>query len=148
MKASASIYHVFLVEFIFNAALWIHVLLLLPESKITKYCFYYLYHRWNQMSKKTGTYLQLKVFSLWLLLLTWQFNFVQSFGVLCEAQYFQNVMRVGFRLRSTLVISQSWQYLYLMQCLFKYISGFGCFLCWFQPSQVALTCFMPTGVFC
>ncbi|KAK4259954.1 hypothetical protein QN277_006228 [Acacia crassicarpa] len=25
------------------------------------------------------------------------------FGVLCEAQYFQNVMRVGFRLRSTLV---------------------------------------------
>ncbi|XP_061357298.1 ABC transporter C family member 12-like [Gastrolobium bilobum] len=26
-----------------------------------------------------------------------------SFGVLCEAQYFQNVMRVGFRLRSTLV---------------------------------------------
>ncbi|KAK3022451.1 hypothetical protein RJ639_047588, partial [Escallonia herrerae] len=27
----------------------------------------------------------------------------QSLGVLCEAQYFQNVMRVGFRLRSTLV---------------------------------------------
>ncbi|PNX84778.1 ABC transporter C family member 12-like protein, partial [Trifolium pratense] len=26
-----------------------------------------------------------------------------SVGVLCEAQYFQNVMRVGFRLRSTLV---------------------------------------------
>ncbi|XP_071921349.1 ABC transporter C family member 12-like isoform X1 [Coffea arabica] len=26
-----------------------------------------------------------------------------SFGVLCEAQYYQNVMRVGFRLRSTLV---------------------------------------------
>ncbi|KAG9158028.1 hypothetical protein Leryth_000183, partial [Lithospermum erythrorhizon] len=26
-----------------------------------------------------------------------------SIGVLCEAQYFQNVMRVGFRLRSTLV---------------------------------------------
>ncbi|KAL3352187.1 hypothetical protein AABB24_020318 [Solanum stoloniferum] len=26
-----------------------------------------------------------------------------SFGVLCEAQYFQNVMRVGFRMRSTLV---------------------------------------------
>ncbi|XP_057971356.1 ABC transporter C family member 2 [Malania oleifera] len=26
-----------------------------------------------------------------------------AFGVLCEAQYFQNVMRVGFRLRSTLV---------------------------------------------
>ncbi|XP_059668420.1 ABC transporter C family member 12-like [Cornus florida] len=26
-----------------------------------------------------------------------------SFGVLCEAQYFQNVTRVGFRLRSTLV---------------------------------------------
>ncbi|KAF5736367.1 putative mgatp-energized glutathione s-conjugate pump [Tripterygium wilfordii] len=26
-----------------------------------------------------------------------------SFGVLCESQYFQNVMRVGFRLRSTLV---------------------------------------------
>ncbi|KAL8033751.1 hypothetical protein ABFX02_13G178300 [Erythranthe guttata] len=26
-----------------------------------------------------------------------------SLGVLCEAQYFQNVMRVGFRLRSTLV---------------------------------------------
>ncbi|KAK9267442.1 hypothetical protein L1049_009868 [Liquidambar formosana] len=26
-----------------------------------------------------------------------------SFGVLCEAQYFQNAMRVGFRLRSTLV---------------------------------------------
>ncbi|KAJ6728190.1 ABC TRANSPORTER C FAMILY MEMBER 1 [Salix koriyanagi] len=25
------------------------------------------------------------------------------FGVLCEAQYFQNVMRVGFRLRATLV---------------------------------------------
>ncbi|EXC25626.1 ABC transporter C family member 1 [Morus notabilis] len=25
------------------------------------------------------------------------------FGVLCEAQYFQNVMRVGFRLRSTLI---------------------------------------------
>ncbi|MCH83150.1 ABC transporter C family member 2-like, partial [Trifolium medium] len=25
------------------------------------------------------------------------------FGVLCEAQYFQNVMRVGYRLRSTLV---------------------------------------------
>ncbi|XP_059280884.1 ABC transporter C family member 12-like isoform X2 [Lycium ferocissimum] len=28
-----------------------------------------------------------------------------SFGVLCEAQYFQNVMRVGFRMRSTLVAS-------------------------------------------
>ncbi|XP_073003248.1 ABC transporter C family member 2-like [Typha latifolia] len=28
-----------------------------------------------------------------------------TFGVLCEAQYFQNVMRVGFRLRSTLVAS-------------------------------------------
>ncbi|XP_011012564.1 PREDICTED: ABC transporter C family member 2-like isoform X4 [Populus euphratica] len=28
---------------------------------------------------------------------------VQVFGVLCEAQYFQNVMRVGFRLRATLV---------------------------------------------
>ncbi|KAK2998796.1 hypothetical protein RJ639_023994, partial [Escallonia herrerae] len=27
----------------------------------------------------------------------------QSLGVLCEAHYFQNVMRVGFRLRSTLV---------------------------------------------
>ncbi|KAA8514857.1 hypothetical protein F0562_018036 [Nyssa sinensis] len=25
------------------------------------------------------------------------------FGVLCEAQYFQNVMRVGYRLRSTLI---------------------------------------------
>lgn len=30
-------------------------------------------------------------------------NCFQSCGVLCEAQYFQNVMRVGFRLRSTLV---------------------------------------------
>ncbi|KAI3455946.1 hypothetical protein Pfo_012609 [Paulownia fortunei] len=29
--------------------------------------------------------------------------FSVSLGVLCEAQYFQNVMRVGFRLRSTLV---------------------------------------------
>ncbi|PHU29058.1 ABC transporter C family member 2 [Capsicum chinense] len=29
------------------------------------------------------------------------------FGVLCEAQYFQNVMRVGYRLRSTLQICQS-----------------------------------------
>lgn len=29
----------------------------------------------------------------------------QSFMVLCESQYFQNVMRVGFRLRSTLVKS-------------------------------------------
>ncbi|KAJ6333090.1 hypothetical protein OIU77_009035 [Salix suchowensis] len=28
---------------------------------------------------------------------------MQVFGVLCEAQYFQNVMRVGFRLRATLV---------------------------------------------
>ncbi|XP_047949576.1 ABC transporter C family member 2-like [Salvia hispanica] len=28
---------------------------------------------------------------------------LQVLGVLCEAQYFQNVMRVGFRLRSTLV---------------------------------------------
>ncbi|KAL5715506.1 Canalicular multispecific organic anion transporter 1 [Ranunculus cassubicifolius] len=28
-----------------------------------------------------------------------------SLGVLCEAQYFQNVMRVGFRLRATLVAS-------------------------------------------
>eukprot|EP00258_Populus_trichocarpa_P051202 XP_024467221.1 ABC transporter C family member 2 isoform X2 [Populus trichocarpa] len=28
---------------------------------------------------------------------------VQVFGVLCEAQYFQNVMRVGYRLRATLV---------------------------------------------
>ncbi|KAG8365653.1 hypothetical protein BUALT_Bualt18G0128400 [Buddleja alternifolia] len=28
---------------------------------------------------------------------------LQVFGVLCEAQYFQNVMRVGYRLRSTLV---------------------------------------------
>ncbi|XP_019190633.1 PREDICTED: ABC transporter C family member 2-like isoform X2 [Ipomoea nil] len=28
---------------------------------------------------------------------------LKVFGVLCEAQYFQNVMRVGFRLRSTLV---------------------------------------------
>ncbi|PPD68207.1 hypothetical protein GOBAR_DD34916 [Gossypium barbadense] len=30
-----------------------------------------------------------------------------ALGVLCEAQYFQNVMRVGFRLRSTLQICQS-----------------------------------------
>lgn len=29
--------------------------------------------------------------------------YFQVFGVLCEAQYFQNVMRVGYRLRSTLV---------------------------------------------
>ncbi|KAK4349562.1 hypothetical protein RND71_032317 [Anisodus tanguticus] len=29
---------------------------------------------------------------------------LQVFGVLCEAQYFQNVMRVGFRLRSTLLV--------------------------------------------
>ncbi|EPS64316.1 hypothetical protein M569_10466 [Genlisea aurea] len=29
--------------------------------------------------------------------------FTVSIGVLCESQYFQNVMRVGFRLRSTLV---------------------------------------------
>jgi hypothetical protein len=29
--------------------------------------------------------------------------------VLCEAQYFQNVMRVGYRLRSTLVILSSVQ---------------------------------------
>lgn len=28
---------------------------------------------------------------------------LQTLGVLCEAQYFQNVWRVGFRLRSTLV---------------------------------------------
>ncbi|KAJ6979532.1 ABC transporter C family member 2-like [Populus alba x Populus x berolinensis] len=28
---------------------------------------------------------------------------VQVFGVLCEAQYFQNVMRAGYRLRATLV---------------------------------------------
>jgi hypothetical protein len=28
---------------------------------------------------------------------------LQSLGVLAEAQYFQNVMRTGFRLRSTLV---------------------------------------------
>lgn len=27
----------------------------------------------------------------------------QVLGVLCEAQYFQNVMRVGYRLRSALV---------------------------------------------
>lgn len=27
----------------------------------------------------------------------------QTLGVLCEAQYYQNVWRVGFRLRSTLV---------------------------------------------
>ncbi|KAL0363619.1 UNVERIFIED_CONTAM: ABC transporter C family member 2 [Sesamum calycinum] len=31
---------------------------------------------------------------------------LKSLGVLCEAQYFQNVMRVGFRLRSTLQICQ------------------------------------------
>ena len=36
--------------------------------------------------------------------LTRLFYLLQSLGVLCEAQYFQNVMRVGFRLRSTLVI--------------------------------------------
>nr|GLL30133.1 ABC transporter C family member 2-like isoform X2 [Ipomoea trifida] len=33
----------------------------------------------------------------------WWGGFWKVFGVLCEAQYFQNVMRVGFRLRSTLV---------------------------------------------
>lgn len=33
------------------------------------------------------------------------YNFIQVLGVLCEAQYFQNVMRVGYRLRATLVIS-------------------------------------------
>jgi hypothetical protein len=37
----------------------------------------------------------LKSFSISILL--------QTLGVLCEAQYFQNVWRVGFRLRSTLV---------------------------------------------
>lgn len=31
------------------------------------------------------------------------YPYLQVFGVLCEAQYFQNVMRVGYRLRSTLV---------------------------------------------
>ncbi|GKV41422.1 hypothetical protein SLEP1_g48959 [Rubroshorea leprosula] len=30
-------------------------------------------------------------------------------GVLCEAQYFQNVMRVGFRLRATLVAAEGLQ---------------------------------------
>ncbi|XP_015167599.1 ABC transporter C family member 12-like isoform X4 [Solanum tuberosum] len=33
----------------------------------------------------------------------WYGGLFKSFGVLCEAQYFQNVMRVGFRMRSTLV---------------------------------------------
>ena len=37
-----------------------------------------------------------------IIVLTTLFIF-QSLGVLAEAQYFQNVMRVGFRLRSTLV---------------------------------------------
>ena len=32
------------------------------------------------------------------------YNLIQVLGVLCEAQYFQNVMRVGYRIRSTLVI--------------------------------------------
>ncbi|KAJ0016881.1 hypothetical protein Pint_11055 [Pistacia integerrima] len=36
-------------------------------------------------------------------LLTSLFHLDQSIGVLCEAQFFQNVWRVGFRLRSTLV---------------------------------------------
>ncbi|KAF5947189.1 hypothetical protein HYC85_013146 [Camellia sinensis] len=33
-------------------------------------------------------------------------HLLQSVGVLCEAQYYQNVLRVGFRLRSTLQICQ------------------------------------------
>ncbi|KAK9267310.1 hypothetical protein L1049_009733 [Liquidambar formosana] len=36
------------------------------------------------------------------------------FGVLCEAQYFQNVMRVGFRLRSTLIAAQICQSLHTL----------------------------------
>ncbi|XP_071921352.1 ABC transporter C family member 12 [Coffea arabica] len=36
-----------------------------------------------------------------------------SFGVLCESQYFQNMMRVGFRLRSTLVAAIFWKTLRL-----------------------------------
>ncbi len=36
-------------------------------------------------------------------------------GVLCEGQYFQNVMRVGFRIRSTLVAAVFWKSLCLTQ---------------------------------
>lgn len=49
----------------------------------------------------------MKSFSLfpWIWLIHLLVNtFFQVLGVLCEAQYFQNVMRVGYRLRSALVL--------------------------------------------
>lgn len=68
--------------------------------------------------------------------LTGWFSLFQSLGVLCESQYFQNVMRVGFRLRSTLVNSLSNYSVIDIYGLFLHISfSFVCFF--FQ-----LTCFL------
>ena len=54
--------------------------------------------------------------SFWI---NWLIYMVQLFGALCESQFFQNVMRVGFQLRSTLVKLFSYQYLDVCELVFQ-----------------------------
>jgi len=51
--------------------------------------------------------------------LNWLIYMVQLFGALCESRFFQNVMRVGFQLRSTLVKLFSYQYLDVCELVFQ-----------------------------
>jgi hypothetical protein len=39
-------------------------------------------------------------------------SYSQMVGVICEGQYFQSVMRVGFQIRSTLVSYEFWRDLF------------------------------------
>jgi hypothetical protein len=54
--------------------------------------------------------------SFWI---NWLIYLIQLFGALCESQFFQNVMRVGFQLRSTLVKLFSYQYLDVCELVFE-----------------------------
>ena len=54
--------------------------------------------------------------SFWI---NWLIYLIQLFGALCESQFFQNVMRVGFQLRSTLVKLFSYQYLNVYELVFQ-----------------------------
>ena len=55
---------------------------------------------------------------LWLWI-DWLIYLVQLFSALCESRYYQNVLRVGFRLRSTLVKLYLKQYLDVCELVFE-----------------------------
>jgi len=83
--------------------------------------------------------------SFWI---NWLIYLVQLFGALCESQFFQNVMRVGFQLRSTLV---KLFFLSIFRCIWTCFSNisFNIIFLWnFGCSPNPNSCFVVSGWVC